>query len=68
MCQVFFKNSSLYPSAQIPEKGGGRRNSEDEQEQGKASPQLPLSASGWCNEGTSASSLELNLPRAGCTW
>ena len=50
------------PSAQMPGKGGGR-NSEDEQEQGKAGQQLALSVSGGCNEGTSASSLELDLPR-----
>ena len=31
------------PQAQMPGKVGGRRNSEDEQEQGKASQQLALS-------------------------
>ena len=37
MCQVFFKKFEAFsPSAQMPGKGG-RRNSEDEQEQGKAS-------------------------------
>ena len=46
----------------MPGKGGGRRNSEDEQEQGKASQQLAVSVSGW-NEGTPAGSLELDLPR-----
>ena len=45
LCQV-------YTPAKMPGKGGGRRNSEDEQEQGKASQQLALSASGGCNEGT----------------
>ena len=48
---------------QMPGKGGGRRNGEDEREQGNASQQLALSASGGCNEGTSANSLELYLPR-----
>ena len=38
MCQVFLKKFDAYtPSAQIPGKEEGRRNSEDEQEQGKAS-------------------------------
>ena len=41
---------------------GQRR--EDEQEQGKASQQLALSAPSGCNEGTSASSLELDFRRA----
>ena len=44
---------------QMSGKGGGRRNSEDEQEQDKASQQLALSASSGCK----ASSLELDLPR-----
>ena len=48
---------------QTPGREEGRRNSEDEQEQDKASQQLALSASSWCNEGTPASSLELDLPR-----
>ena len=64
MCEVFFEKFEAYnPSAQMPGKGGGRRNSEDEQEQGKASQQLALSASGGLNEGTPASGLELDLPR-----
>ena len=42
---------------------GGRRNSEDEREQDKASQQLALSASGGRNEGTPASSMELDFPR-----
>ena len=64
MCQVFFKKFEAYtPSAQMPAKKGGRRNSEDEQEQDKASQQLALSASGGCNERTPASSLELDLCR-----
>ena len=69
MCQVFLKKFEAYaPHAQMPGKGG-RRNSEDEQEQDKASQQLALSASSGCSEGTPASSLELDLPRVlGCTW
>ena len=64
LCQVFFKKFEAYtPSAQMPGKGGGRRNSEDEQEQGKASQQLLSLTSGRCNEGTSASRLELDFPR-----
>ena len=41
----------------------GRRSSEDEQEQDKASQQLALSGSSGCNEGTPASSLDFDLPR-----
>ena len=64
MCQVFFKKFEAYTfSAQMPVRGGGRRNSEDEQEQDKGSQQLTLSASGGFSEGTPASSLELGLPR-----
>ena len=48
---------------QMPGREEGRRNSEDEQEQDKASQQLALSAPSGCNEGTPASSLELDLPR-----
>ena len=48
---------------QMPGREEGRRNSEDGQEQDKASQQLALSASSGCNEGTPASSLELDLPR-----
>ena len=47
----------------IPGREEGRSNSEDEEEQDKASQQLALSASSWCNEGTSASSFEHDLPR-----
>ena len=58
MCRVFFKKFEAYtPSAQMPGKEGGRRNSEDEQEQGKES------RSGALKEGTPASSSELDLPR-----
>ena len=57
MCQVFFKRFEAYtPSAPMSGKERGRRNSEDEQEQDKASQQLALSASGGCNEGTPATS------------
>ena len=56
MCQVFLKKfEAETPSAQMPGKGRGRRNSEDEQEQGKASQV------GAMKEGTPASSLELDL-------
>ena len=58
LCQVFFKKfEAKTPSSQMPGKGGGRRNSEDEQEQGKAS------RAGAMKEGTPVSSLELDLPR-----
>ena len=64
MCQVSFKKfEACAPPAQMPGKGGGRRNSEDEQEQDKASQQFALSASSGSNEGTPASSSELDLPR-----
>ena len=49
---------------QMPGREEGRRNSEDEQEQGRASRQLVLPAPGGFNEGTPASSMELDLPRA----
>ena len=48
---------------QMPGREEGRRSSEDEQEQDKASHQLALSGSSECNEGTPANSLELDLPR-----
>ena len=51
-------------SERMPGKGG--RNSEDEQEQGKASQQLALSAFGGCNEGTTRWSVKLDLPRVRC--
>ena len=62
--QIFLKKFEAYiPHVQMSEKERGRRTSEYEQEQDKASPQLALSASSGCNEGTPASSLELDLPR-----
>ena len=63
MCQIVKKFEANTPSSQMPGKEGGRRNGEDEQEQGKASQQLALAASGGFNEGTPASSMELDLPR-----
>ena len=45
----------------MPGREEGRRNSEDEQEQGKTSQQLVLPAPGGFNEGTPASSMELDL-------
>ena len=47
---------------QMPGREEGRRNSEDEQEQDKASQQLALSASSGCNEGTPVGSLEPDFP------
>ena len=47
----------------MPGREEGRRNSEHEQEQDEASQQLVSSASGGCNEGTPASSSELDLLR-----
>ena len=57
MCQIFFRRIAT-SSAQMPGKGG-RRNSEDEQGQGKTSQQLVLPAPGGFNEGTPASSMDL---------
>ena len=48
---------------QVPGRGEGRRNSEDEQEQGKTSQQLVIPAQGGLNEGAPASSMELDPPR-----
>ena len=63
MCQVFLKKlEENAPHAQMPGKGG-RRNSEDRRTRARKSQQLALSASSGCNEGTPASSLELDLPR-----
>ena len=52
----------LAAQGQMPGREG-RRNSEDEHEQGRISQQLVLPAPGRINEGTPASSLELDLPR-----
>ena len=48
---------------QMPRREEGRRTGEDEQEQGRISQQLVLSAPGGINEGAPASSLELDLHR-----
>ena len=48
---------------QMPRREEGRRNSKDEQGQGRNSQQLVLSAPGGINEGAPASSLELDLHR-----
>ena len=48
---------------QMPRREGGRRNSENEQEQGKANQKLVLPTPGGINQGAPASSLELDLPR-----
>ena len=45
----------------------GRRNSEDEQEKVKTRQLLVLPAPGGFNEGTPASSMELDLPLMACT-
>ena len=55
MCQILFRRRIETPSAQMLGKEEGRRNSEDKQEQGKASQQLVLPASSGFNEGTPAS-------------
>ena len=47
----------------MPGRDERRRNSEDEQEQGRTNQQLVLPAQGGINEGTPANSLELDLPR-----
>ena len=51
------------PQGQMPRREGGRRNSEKEQEQGKANQKLVLPTPGGINQGAPASSLELDLPR-----
>ena len=48
----------------MPGREEGRRDSEDEQEQGKISQQLVLPASAGFNECTPASLMELDLPGA----
>ena len=48
---------------QMPGGEEGRKDSENEHEQGRTSQQLALSASGGFSEGTSASNMELDLPR-----
>ena len=49
---------------QMPGREDGRKNSEDEQDQGKTSQQLVLPAPARFNEGTPVSLVELDLPRA----
>ena len=51
------------PQGQMPRRGEGRRNSEDEQEQGRASQQLVSLTIGGVNQVAPASSLELDLFR-----
>ena len=62
MCQISFGRIET-PSAQMPGQGGGRRNSENEQEQCRTSQQLVLPAQSGFNESAPASSMELDLPR-----
>ena len=64
MCRMFFKRiETPAPPAQMLGKGG-RRNGEDEHEQGKTSQQLVLPAPGGFNERTPTSGVGLDLLRA----
>ena len=66
LCQIFLNRfETSIPPAQMPGKGG-RRNSEDEQEQGKTSQQLGDAYVRRLNEGTPTSGMELDLPRVRC--
>ena len=66
LCQIFLNRfETSTPPAEMPGKGG-RRNSEDEQEQGKTSQQLGDANVRRLNEGTPTSSMELDLPRVRC--
>ena len=56
-----FKESGAVQE-QMPGRDERRRNSEDEQEQGRASQQVALPTSGGFIQGAPASSLELDLP------
>ena len=51
------------PPAQVPGREEGRRDSENEQEQGRTSQQLVLPTPGGSNQDAPASSLELDLHR-----
>ena len=63
VCQIFFRRfETPVPPAQMP-GGEGRRDSENEQEQGRAGQQLVLSTPGGVNQVAPAGSLELDLPR-----
>ena len=66
LCQLFFKRFeiSILP-AQMPGREEGRRDGENEQEQGRTSQQLVLPTADGINQGAPASSLELDLHRVG---
>ena len=62
--QIFFKKFETFaPPVQMPGREEGRRDSENEQEQGRASQQLVSLTPGGVNQVAPASSLELDLPR-----
>ena len=64
LCQKFFRRFETFtPPAQMPGSEEGRRDSENEQEQGRTSPQLVLPTPGGVNQDAPASSLELDLRR-----
>ena len=62
---MFFKKIETFaPPVQMPGREGGRRDSENKQEQGRACQQLVSLMPGGVNQVAPASSLELDLPRA----
>ena len=62
LCQIFFRRfETPVPPAQMPGREEGRRDSENEQEQGRASQQLVLPTPGGVNQVAPAGSLELDL-------
>ena len=64
LCKIFFTRfETTTPPAQMPGREEGRRDSENEQEQGRASQQLVLPTPGGVNQDAPASSLELDLLR-----
>ena len=62
VCQMFLRRIEP-PSAQLPGKEEGRRNSEHEQVHGRNSQQLVPPAPGGVNQDAPARSLELDFPR-----
>ena len=63
-CLIFFRRFETFTSlAQMPGREEGRRDSENEQEQGRSSQQLVLPTPGGTNQDAPASSLELDLHR-----
>ena len=64
LCQIFFRGFETFtPPALMPRGEEGRRDSGNEQEQGRASQQLVLPTPGGVNQDAPASSSELDLPR-----